>query len=106
MKLFPKFLVKLTDRALAKVPEQHRPIARYAVIVAAVAFLAFEMSRLWIVGRDLALPMFAESASLVSGMARDGNWLGVLITFLLFVGPFALFAWGLRRLTRRVPRST
>jgi len=101
MRLLPKFLTDGGNRLLSRVSVRYRGLARAALIVAAGLFLAFEMSRAWLIGRDYVLPVWQEQFRLLGDMAEAGNWLGLVLSAIFFVLPLALLASVWRGLRRR-----
>lgn len=101
MHLFPRFLVRWAEKALARVHLRYRGLVRIVLIAAATAFLAFELSRFWIVSRDYLLPVWQAQFQIFRHMVETGNWLALFFSVLFFTLPFAAFAAVLRRFRRR-----
>lgn len=99
--LIPKFLIRWSDRVLEQVPSRYRMIARVVATVAAVLFVAFEISRFWLVVSDHLLPLWAAMFQKIRADVENGAWLVLALTAVFFFAPIALLGWAIRRWRRR-----
>jgi hypothetical protein len=99
--MFPKFIVRYVNSISAKVPLRHRGLVRVGLIVAAVLFVAFELSRVWLVSRDYILPIWRDQLHVGLAYVDEGDWVALSSSAILFCLPVALLLWAVRRLKAR-----
>lgn len=85
MRLVPRPLVVASDWLLRRVSPRLRTPLRIALMMFAVAFVAFEASRVWVAGQIL-MPLWRHQADQLVTMFERSPWIAVTAIFIATAG--------------------
>ena len=96
----------MRDRLIARVPERYRKVAGRVLWIGGIAFLAFEITRVWAL-KGLWLPLW-ERAGAKLAVLLDGPLYATIpalvVTALAFIIPMTGVLYGYRYFRRRLSR--